>query len=355
MPSVRDDPDGATGRGFAMGGRGAIVPIGRDVDAVRPEVGRAGAQPFPALTFALDEAVAAYPLGKSEQGRLGQQEESAVRGKIALGACLAGAVVVLVTTGAATAATVIALDEAVNDAPPQPRTMILDTDRLRMTSAQADVIFRGDLNKVWVLRPKDHSYIELTPGDMGQMGARMDQAMAQMKQKLASMPEAQRKQIEAMMAARGLGPSASPAAPRIAYEKAGDPRVVGQWSCAPYRMLLDGKASSEICVAKLSDLGLSRDDLKPFASFGAFMAHMTAAAGGLRSPMMAINLDLMTKALGFDGFPVEVVSKFGDGARKVVVTFKTVQHQDSATGAFDLPGGYAKRDIAGLGRPSAPE
>jgi len=39
------------------------------------------------------------------------------------------------------------------------RTMILDMDRLRMSTAATDVVFRGDLNKVWVLRSKDHTYL----------------------------------------------------------------------------------------------------------------------------------------------------------------------------------------------------
>jgi len=254
--------------------------------------------------------------------------------------------------GGATAATVMAFDEADNGAAAQPRTMILDTDRLRMSTAATDVVFRGDLNKVWVLRSKDHSYLELTPGALGQMSARMDQAMAQMKEKLAAVPEAQRKQIEAMMAAHGMGQAAPP---QISYEKAGDSRTVGQWSCAPYRIVLGGKASSEVCIAKLSDLGLSRDDLTGFASFGAFMAKITAAIGALRSPMATINFDSMTKAIGFDGFPVQTISKFGDGSRQIVVTLKSIQHEDPPAGAFDLPAGYTKIDFASMGRLSAPE
>lgn len=278
-----------------------------------------------------------------------------VRGKFALGARLAGALLALGAGGAAMAGTVIALDEAVNDAPPQPRIMYLDTDRLRMTSALTDIIFRGDLNKVWVLQSKNHSYLEMTPGGMAQVGARMDQAMAQMKEKLAAMPEAQRKQIEAMMAARGLAQGAPSATPQTTYEKAGDSRTVGEWNCAPYRIVVDGKPSSEVCIARLSDLGLSRDDLKAFASFSAFMGQIRAAMGGLRTPITAINFESMTKAIGFDGFPVQTISKFGDGSRQVVATLKSIQHQDPPAGAFDLPAGYAKRDTGGMGRPAAPQ
>ena len=277
-----------------------------------------------------------------------------MRSQFAWSAGLAGALFVLGAGGAATAGTVIAMDEAVNDAAPQTRTMVLGADRLRISTAATDVIFRGDLSKVWVLRSKDHSYLELTPGGLGQIGARMDQAMAQMKEKLAAVPDAQRKQIEAMIASR-MGPGAASTPPPVTYEKAGDSRTVGDWSCAPYRIVVGGKASSEVCIAKLSDLGLSRDDLSGFASFGAFAAKMTAAIGVMRSPMTSINFDSMTKAIGFDGFPVQTTTKFGDGSRQIVVTLKSIQHEDPPAGAFDLPAGYTKIDFAGMGRLSAPE
>ena len=277
-----------------------------------------------------------------------------MRSQFVWSAGFAGALFMFGAGGAATAGTVIAFDEAVNDAAPQPRTLVLDTDRMRMSTAATDVIFRGDLSKVWVLRSKDHSYLELTPGGLGQMGARMDQAMALMKEKLAAAPEAQRKQIEAMMASR-MGQGAPSAPPQVVYEKAGDARTVGAWSCLPYRIVLGGKASSEVCIAKLSDLGLSRGDLTAFAGFGAFMAKATAAIGVLRSPMTSINFDSMTKAIGFDGFPVQTTTKFGDGSRQIVVTLKSIQHEDPPAGAFDLPAGYTKIDLANIGRLVAPE
>jgi hypothetical protein len=316
---------------------------------------RAGARRSHPLTFALD-----WRAGVDQAGPYGfgpawpQRGGSIVRSQFVWSAGFAGALFVLGAGGAATAGTVIALDEAVNDAAPQSRTMVLDADRLRMSSAATDIIFRGDLNKVWVLRSKDHSYLELTAAGLGQMGARMDQAMAKMKEKLAALPEAQRKQIEAMMAAR-MGQGAPSAAPQATYEKSGDSRTVGEWSCAPYRIVVGGKASSEVCIAKLSDLGLSRDDLAGFASFGAFMAKMTAAMGALRSPMTTINFDSMTKAIGFDGFPVQTTTKFGDGSRQIVVTLKSIQHEDPPAGAFDIPAGYTKIDFASMGRLLAPQ
>jgi hypothetical protein len=315
----------------------------------------AGARRPRLLTFALDGTGGVDQAAPSGfWPRRSQRGGNTVPCQFAWSAGFAGALLALGAGGGATAATVMAFDEAVNGAAAQPRTMILDTNRLRMSTAAIDVIFRGDLNKVWVLRSKDHSYLELSAAGLGQVGARMDQAMAQVKDKLAAVPEAQRKQVEAMIASRmGLGAPSAP--PQIAYEKAGDWRTVGDWSCAPYQVVVGGKASSEVCVAKLSDLGLSRDDLTGFASFAAFMAKMTAAAGVLRSPMTSINFDAMSKAIGFDGFPVQTTAKFGDGGRQIVVTLKSIQRQDPPADAFDIPAGYTKIDFASMGRLLSPE
>ena len=317
-----------------------------------PRAGARGAHP---LTFAADGRVGLDPSGPPEfEPTWPQRGENAVLNQFAWSVGLAGALFVLGAGGGATAATVIALDETVNAAAPTPRTMILDADRLRMSSAASDVIFRGDLNKVWILLAKNHSYLELTPGGVEQIGARVDQAMAQMKEKLAVVPDAQRKQIEAAIASH-MGQGAPSAPPQATYEKAGDARTVGAWSCAPYRIVLGGNASSEVCIAKLSDLGLSRDDLQGFASFGAAVAKMTAAVGALRSPMATLNFDSMTKAIGFEGFPVQTTSALGDGSRQIVVTLKSIQHEDPPAGAFDIPAGYTKLDLASMGRLLAPE
>jgi hypothetical protein len=270
-----------------------------------------------------------------------------VRGKLAFGVSLASALCMF-GVGASAAATLINLDETINDGPPKPLTMVLDADRLRITSPSVDMIFRGDQNVVWILTQKDHRYMEMTAAGMAAMGAKVDQAMAQMKQKLAAVPEAQRKQIEAMMASHGLGQDKASAAPELVYEKAGDSRKVGEWDCAPYRILLGAKPISDVCVAKLSDVGLSKDDLKVFLSLSAFSAHMRSAAGGLASSMAAMDYASMTKAIGFDGFPVQTSTQSLNQSRHIVTTLKSVQHEDAPAGAFDLPVGYKKREMGGL-------
>src|ERR1700743_1735000 len=206
--------------------------------------------------------------------------------------------------GSAMAGTVITLDQSVNGGPSIQQTIDLAADKVKMTSPQNQMIYRGDQNKVWIVRPEDKAYVELTTEGMSQMKAQMDQQMAQMQQRMASLPPEQRKQMEAMLAARGMGPDASSVPPQITYEKAGDPKKIAGYTCTPFHVTMQGGPASEFCMAPLSDLGLTRDDMKAFVGFGKFMSQM-GGTGTQRSPMAQLDFDSIKKQIGFDGFPVQ--------------------------------------------------
>jgi len=248
----------------------------------------------------------------------------------------------LASSGNAMAGTLITLDQSVGGAPPKPQFMYIEPEKLRMTSPESDMIYRGDQSKVWIIRTREHSYIELTPESMAQMRARMDASVAELRQRMATMSPDDRKQAEAFLASRGVGPNAAATA-QVSYEKAGDEKKIGAWKCTPYRVTMNGGAPSDFCIASLSDLGLTRDDLKPFVGFGAFMSQM-GGTGAQRSPMAAFNFDEMRKLIGYDGFPVQTAHKSPDGAHDVETTLISVQHQDAPAGSFDPPAGYDRMD-----------
>jgi len=256
--------------------------------------------------------------------------------------------------GSAGAGTVIMLDQSMNGGPARQQTIELTFDKMKMTSPENQMIYRGDQDKVWIVRPEDKAYIELTPEGMGQMKAMMDQKMAQMQQRMASLPPEQRKQMEAMLASRGMGPSAPSTPPQITYEKAGDPKKVGFYTCTPYHVKMQGIPESEFCMAPLSDLGLTRDDLKAFLGFGKFMSQMGGTAAQ-RSPMAQLDFDSIKKQIGFDGFPVQTSLDAADVHYSVQTTLKSIKHEDPPAGTFEIPAGYTRQDMgAGMGHGPRP-
>jgi len=257
--------------------------------------------------------------------------------------------------GGATAGTVITLDQSVNGGPAMQQTIALAGDKMKMTSPQNQTIYRGDQKKVWMVKPADKAYVELTPEGMGQMRAQMDQRVAQLQQQMASMPPEQRQQAEAMLASRGMGPSAASAPPRITYEKAGEPKRIGGYSCTPFHVTMAGAPASEFCMASLSDLGLTRDDMKAFIGFNRFMGQM-AGTGAQRSPMAQLDFDAVRLQIGFDAFPVQTSFGAPGGQYSVQTTLTSIRHEDPPAGTFELPAGYLRQDMgAGMGHgPRAP-
>ena len=261
---------------------------------------------------------------------------------------IAAGVTAGLSAGGAGAATVITMSQGGDAADAKTQTMYLESDRLRMASATGGLIYRGDMNKAFVIDDKRHSYIEMSPESMQKLSARMNDAMAKMQQQMAAMPEAQRKQMEAMMASRGMpGMGKAPAGPpQITYKKTGDAKKVGSWNCVPYTMMMDGDPETNMCIAKLSDVGLTRDDLKPFLGLSILMGKSMPQMGRQNaSPMAGTDLDTMTKAIGFEGFPVQTTPAGGPGG--YISTVQSVEHKDAPAGAFDLPAGYTKREMGG--------
>jgi hypothetical protein len=230
------------------------------------------------------------------------------------------------------------------------QTMFLDGNNLKMDRPSGAMLYRGGEDKVFEIDNERHTYLELSPEAMAKTKAKMDASLAQMRQQMqqqiAAMPEAQRKQVEAMMAARGLpGLGNAPVAPPvISYQKNGAMRKVGKWDCQPYSLLSDGKPRADLCIAKLSDLGLTRDDLKPFVGFSMHIAKQMTAADQRVSPMTPMNFDALNKAIGFDGYPVETVYKLPTGP-EIKTTVQSVERKDMPAGSFDLPAGFTKHEM----------
>lgn len=244
--------------------------------------------------------------------------------------------------GGATAATVITSTQGGGAADGKTQTIILEADKMRMSSDRGGMLYRADTGKMIMINDKTRSYMEFSPDSIQKMRAGMQ---AQMQQRLAGMPEAQRKKIEAMMAAHGAPGMAGPTpeTPRVvAYQRSGDARKVGQWSCTPYTQLVNGKPESDLCVVKMSEVGLTRDDLKGLINLSKTMSQQLA--GGQGPAAASADFEALTKAAGYDAFPVQTTHHVG-GQMEIESTVLSVEHKDVPAGTFEIPAGYTKHDM----------
>ena len=241
-------------------------------------------------------------------------------------------------------------------------TAYIDADRLKIVSPDYIVIFRGDLNRLWSIDAQKRTYTEMTAETMQQMAgqmagasAQLAAAMAQMQAQLSKLPPEQRAQMEAMMAGRGGfgglagGRGGAPAAPQVSFIRAGGSKTVASWTCDQYRKTVNGQQEEDLCLARITAVGLGAADFQVFERFSTFMSPL------MTSPMMPKNDIIMgwndmNKAVGFPAAPLETVTYAG-GKPDRQMTVNKMERTAIPAGTYELPAGLTKQEIPGLGGP----
>jgi hypothetical protein len=239
-----------------------------------------------------------------------------------------------------------------------PVTAYIEPDRLKVVMPDATVIYRADLNRMWAIQPERRTYNEITAETMQQMGtqlagaqSQMAAAQAQLQAGLAQMSPEQRAMIEKMLASRGIGAAGlgaptPPGPPQVAYTRSGTKTVSG-FSCDQYRKTVNGIQQEDLCIARLTATGLRNDDFQVLDRVASFVQPIAS------SPLMP-RTDLlgwteMTKAIGYEGIPVETVI-YGGGAPASEQTVNKIERVAIPANAFDLPSGLTKQDLSAIAR-----
>ena len=237
-----------------------------------------------------------------------------------------------------------------------PMMVYVEADRLKVVTPENTMIFRGDLNRMWVIEPQRRSYMEMTPETMQQMsgqlagaGAQLGAAQAQLQAQLAQMPPEQRAMMEQMLAGRGLGGppggrGAPAGPPQISFSKAGGSKTIAGWNCDVYRKTVNGQQEEELCIAPIGAAGLSTGRFRCSTNFSTFMAPM------MSSPMVPhtdyMNWNDMNKAVGFQGMPLDTII-YAQGRPNMQQTVTKIERTAIPANTFDLPPGFTKRDMGG--------
>jgi len=184
-------------------------------------------------------------------------------------------------------------------------------------------------------------YHEITQEQIKAMRAKMDGAMAQMKEKLAQLPPEQRKKIEAAMGqTQGQYKSMMP---DEKYTRASGSKTVAGYKCDLYTVESEGKKVADACLIPWSELKgvVDREQLKQT------MDAMTEvwSGFGMDTRMGERSPQAMMKAWGLsDGVPGWRKSvKEGDEASESTLTSLTKGAVPHST--FEPPAGFTKKTM----------
>ena len=263
--------------------------------------------------------------------------------------CLAALVAGTTLAGKAAEAGVrITIEQTMgSSAGPRSNDILLEPDRLAMSTPEGRMIFRDDLQTAWIINDGRRRYFAVNAESMQEAQAAMQAAMEKMKARLQTLPPDQRKQAEAMMAAQGMSPNGDSAdMPPIAYRRLGQTKKVGGWSCEMFEQEVGGRRQAEFCAARLSEVGLARADLKAFQDFFDFTQKALPPVARRHAAM--VNFDALSKAAGYDAIPLEV-AVYDNGRQVSHSVVRQVERSDIPPATFELPSGYTKQEITRRG------
>lgn len=246
------------------------------------------------------------------------------------------------------AAVEITAESMTPDGKTSQHSIYLAPDRAKFDSERIALIIRTDTGKMVNVMKDKHQYMEIDPKELS---ARVAAAQAQMQQRLQSVPEAQRKQIEAMMAQHGgvPGAQAKPAV-KTSYEKTGQTKTVGSWSCQIFHQKRDGNLVADLCIAPAAALGITKEDLSVFHAFAETMGRLQPQ--GVDRNVAMMDFDAQTQQIGFVGLPVETVT-YLNGKMLTTTVVKSVAHAPLGADIFEVPAGYTRMEMPSFGLPGA--
>ncbi len=237
-----------------------------------------------------------------------------------------------------------------------PMTIYADSDRLKVVTPEATVIYRGDTNRMWVIMPQQRSYMEMTPETLQQLAGAQNQlaaAQSALQERLAQMPPQQRAMMEQMLAGHGLGGlsalagAPSSGTPQIAFAKVGGGKTVARWNCDNYTKTVNGQKEEDVCIVPVSATGLAAADFQVLERFSAFIQPILSSP--LVPKMDYMDWSGMNKAIGFPGLPLDTTI-YTQGRPTIQHAVSTIERTNIPAGTYDLPAGLTKRDLPGMPR-----
>jgi len=227
-----------------------------------------------------------------------------------------------------------------------PISAFIEADRLKIVTPDSTIIFRGDLNRTWVITAGS-TYVEITPEVVSAFAARIAAAQTpgspeqvRLQERLAKLPPQQRAIAEQQL--RGM----SGGAPQQAsYAKTGPAKAVSSGRCEIYGKAVGGQKQEELCIAPIAALGLTDADFRTLDLFSAFMGPIATSPIAPRADYL--NWTAMNKAIGFSGIPLEATLLSG-GRPAVQDTMQKIERVNIPADTFDLPAGLTKRELTGL-------
>ncbi len=228
-----------------------------------------------------------------------------------------------------------------NEEESEINTAIFTPEKLKIESnnknGKVTVIYNAPKEKIIIIMDEEKSYMVMSKELMANLSKQMEGAMAQMKQQLANLPEAQRKQMEKMM-------SSQMGTVDVEYTltNTGEKKKINQWNTTKYNLKANDELKSEIWATPYQTMGIDESEMAVMKSFSGFMNNMLKSVPmAQKDPFSAVYDELK-------GIPVKTINVTDNTVSELV----SVKDYTATESDFSVPSDYTEKKlpISGGGR-----
>lgn len=221
----------------------------------------------------------------------------------------------------------------------------LEPDRMRLDVPEVSsvVIYRGDLDLVWIVDHRDRSFVRIDRATMDELSRRMADAKAELRARLAEMPP----ELRAAMA-RVMGRAADPKADQdrpIRVQETGKTERLNDVACAEVELRRGEEKIATACTADWESVAVEPESFRPIREIGSFLHRPLSVAPVF--PDQSVRLDELDAldAIGrLEGVPLRIrVFEAGVAIREIRIT--SIERKDFAGETFEIPAGYQQAAV----------
>ena len=229
-----------------------------------------------------------------------------------------------------------------NEALPDSETLIqVKGTKVLMGDRSSKMLFQDGKREITIIDHRSRTFMVMDEAAakeleqrMGDAQQQMNAMMQQMEQQMQNMSEEQRAQMRQMMAGR-MPPGAAREPVTTTVQQQGQDTVAGV-TCTKLMVLVNGKPSGDVCVARAGVLGLETKDYNTLVSATETVRKlMERMSGQHNNEAVTMNLHAMK------GIPVRMRDLIGGDVSTLVARSSAELSADE----FRVPDGYRKRDV----------
>jgi len=196
------------------------------------------------------------------------------------------------------------------------------------------MVFDEKAGVLHVINDQDKTYLDLDKNAAGR-----GDPMAMMQEQMAKMPADQRAMMEGMMkSAMGSMP------PPLTYVTSTETRTVDGYTCTRVDGMRGGEKVTEYCGSTSPDLRMSGAERQTMLDMQGYLRNFSIMVRSADDSTRAFQWDTST-----DGYPVSTRC-FANGVMTLDLSLQSVSRQPIPKDLFELPKGYKKMSMPGMGR-----